>query len=298
MATLTVRPEGTVSNAITFKHILACTDFSPASQAALRVAQMMAKRSDAMLYVLHAVPPEAYPLVPPDAVVTVHDYERQRSSEQMHTIGQLCDRVGIHHQEIVRYGFVGDVLRQVLAEQPIDLLVVGTHGSKGIEKLLLGSVAEEIFRWAECPVLTVGPRLGRKAQEVTKLNAVLFATDFSFHSEKALPFALSLAAQHHAELSVLHVVEKLGDPAPHNRSRVRDLYMPRLKKLIPASTAAHFFVRFGNAAEELLALTEDIEPDMIVMGVRKAEGASSHAPWAIASRVVRGATCPVLTVRS
>ena len=99
----------------------------------------------------------------------------------------------------VSEGF-GDFVR----EHNIDLLIVGTRGRSGISKLLLGSVAEEIFHCVCCPVLTIGP-WSRPAARQLKLNRVLFATDLSAESFSAISYVLTAAKTWQADIDVLHV---------------------------------------------------------------------------------------------
>ena len=116
------------------------------------------------------------------------------------------------------------------------MLVLGTHGRAGLGKLLIGSVAEEVFRRASCPVMTVGPHASSKVQNEIHFQHILFATDFSPDSLAALPYAVSLAKEDQAKLTFLHVVEQ---PAAGivDLDAVTSALMLRLHKLIPAAAA-------------------------------------------------------------
>jgi nucleotide-binding universal stress UspA family protein len=103
-------------------------------------------------------------------------------------------------------------LAKAIQEKKIDLIVMGTRGRSGVGKFLLGSSAEEVFRQAPCPVLTVGPHSPAKAPH--EFTRIVFATDFSPESVAALPYAVSLAQECQAHLTLLHVVAepKGGEP--------------------------------------------------------------------------------------
>jgi nucleotide-binding universal stress UspA family protein len=88
-----------------------------------------------------------------------------------------------------------------------DLLVLGTHGRGGVKKVLLGSVSEEMVYSAHCPVLTVGPDVSPKPMPELRLRRILCATDLLPSSAKALAYALWMAQQEHAQLTVLHSIE-------------------------------------------------------------------------------------------
>ena len=94
------------------------------------------------------------------------------------------------------------------------LVVVGTHGRPGISKVLMGSVAERIFRQASCPVLTVGPNVSGEPEAIVDMHTILFPTDFSPESVAAVPYATSLAQEHQARVYLLHVTSGAVDDVP------------------------------------------------------------------------------------
>jgi nucleotide-binding universal stress UspA family protein len=168
-----------------------------------------------------------------------------------------------------------------------------------LKKLVMGSAAELIFRHATCPVFTVGPKVAEPQGDALAFKNIVFATDFSAGSLKALPFALSLAEENQAALSLLHVMPLV--PMQH-QVHVAAGVKKQLEDLIP--TEARDWCRpapvvsFEFPAEGILHLAATQSADLIVMGVRKrAPRASAHLPWAIAYEVVSHAACPVLTVR-
>jgi nucleotide-binding universal stress UspA family protein len=222
---------------------------------------------------------------------------------------------GIDHEALVERGAIRSVLPELIRDREIDLLVMGTHGRGGIRALLLGSVAEEVFRLVSCPVLTVGPRVPPEAKDASLIRQILFATDFGSASLAALPYAISLAHEYHAKLTMLHVlppVLTINAALPwYSRADLIDQLEPgrqrtldRLAQLIPKqhhlSSIPEFVAPFDTLPWGILNVADEREADMIVMGVnRTAFGrASAHTPWAIAHGVVRYAKCPVLTVRS
>src|SRR5262249_31861413 len=148
-----------LEKSVTFKNIVVATDFSEVSRRAIEVAADIASENDSELYVLHASPPEPRLAVPLDPVPSALDPEVTHARESLDKLGKSQRFKSLHHEEIVERGPVWDVVEDVCERKRADLLVVGTHGRTGIRKLVLGSVAEEIFRRASSPVLTVGPRV-------------------------------------------------------------------------------------------------------------------------------------------
>jgi len=173
-----------------------------------------------------------------------------------------------------------------------------------VARAVLGSAAEEIFRRATCPVLTVGPRISADPERRLEMKEILFATDFSPESLNALPYALSLAQEHQARLTVLYVVPEaeVGDlvhPEIYAESNER-----RLRQLVPPEAHAwcepNFRIEKGEAADKIMEVAVALGADLIVLGVRTLGGhigAATHVARHTAHTVVTKAECPVLTVR-
>lgn len=286
---------------IAVQNILFATDFSPFSDAALPFALSIAHQYGAKLYAAHVVSSDAYLFVSPESwAASVEQYEEQQKLE----VARLEERLrGVAHQVLTPVGEVWDVLFRLIRDHGIDLLVLGTHGRTGLKKLLMGSVAEKLFRQASCPVLTVGPHVVLPEKSVAEFNHVLFATDFSDESLAGLPYAISLAQEHQAHLSLLHVLEEPGAGTVDLEANAGFLRQ-RLQELIPrdAELWCHpeYFVEFGPPQERILEFAAERDVDLIVVGIRPPHGSlggSTHLGHRTAQHLVAHADCPVLTVR-
>jgi nucleotide-binding universal stress UspA family protein len=203
------------------------------------------------------------------------------------------------HEMVLERGDLWAVVENLIREHQIDLVVTGSRGRQGLSKLVLGSSAEKIYRRATCPVLTVGPA-ARPVEKEWKLKKILFPTDGSETSLKALPYALSLAEENEATLIFLRLMPLA--PAEFRESdeaSVREALRPLVPPEAEAWCKPEFVVRFEFPEEGILRLAREREVDLIVMGVRAARETAipHHLPWPIASHVVAEAPCPVLTVR-
>jgi nucleotide-binding universal stress UspA family protein len=203
----------------------------------------------------------------------------------------------IPHEVIIRKGDIWQELSAIVDQEAIELVVVGTHGRTGVSKVLMGSVAERIFRQAPCPVLTVGPNVSGEPEAIVDMHTILFPTDFSPESVAAVPYAISLAQEHQARVYLLHVTSGAVDDVPEVSVKTA------LHNLIPPQTEflcePRMFIESGEPAQKILELAEELAVDLIVLGVKptpRLPGAS-HLAMATAYRVVTGAICPVLTVR-
>jgi nucleotide-binding universal stress UspA family protein len=284
------------------RNMLFATDFSPASVAAAPYAAEIARRYGAKLFTLHVRPPIVNPMTQPTSWKTAEEGARVEAEQQRREL--LATFAGLQPEILIEEGALWSNLEAAIGKNRIDLIVLGTRGRSGIGKLLLGSSAEEIFREAPCPVLTVGPHSSTVAKRDGQITRILFATDFSPESMAAAPYAISLAQEHQAHLTLLHVIEEhkaceLVQPTDLMKSSeqlLRDL-VPEEAKLwcVP-----EYVVEQGVPAERILTVATRQKAELIILGIRRPSGvpgADTHLPIATAHKIVSHATCPVLTVR-
>ncbi len=287
---------------VALKNILFTTDFSPAADAALPFAIQIARRYGAKLHGVHVRPFDLYTGVPPASwPVLAEETEKAIKENTERLENELRD---VPHNIVVGQGDIWEVLATVIQENDIDLIVLGTQGRTGIEKMLMGSVAEEIFRRAMCPVMTVGPHVSVDPARAVEMHQILYATNLKPESQAATPYAVSLAEENQACLTLLHVCENLKtgdllDPAQYIEPTLRVL-----GSLVPEEAGLwcrpECIVETGDPAEKILEVAERRQADLIVLGVRGEKGvpgAATHLDRAIAHKIVVGARCPVLTVR-
>ena len=287
---------------VSLKNILYATDFSPTAEAALPYVVGLAKRFGATVYALHVRFPATYPVVGPEGMPQVMEAAEEQAKQESKQLHELL--AGLPHEVFITEGDIWTTINDTVRQQKIDLIVIGTRGRTGIGRALLGSVAEEIFRRAPCPVLTVGPHVSKDAKARLEMKEILYATDFSPESLAALPYATSLAQENQARLTLLHVIgePKVGELV-HPEQYV-DSTLRQLRKLVPSEAELwcepKFMVEHGPAADKIMEVAIARGADLIVLGVRGAEGrmgATTHLLRPIAHRVVTQAQCPVLTVR-
>lgn len=300
------------------KSVLVASDFSAASEKPLRHALAIARRYGSRFCLAHVISSLGLTIAGPEAINLAEQAvqrDANRLDEDLTSSGALGS---LEHKTIIREGEVWPQLREIIRQERVDMIVIGTHGRHGIGKLLLGSVAEQIFRNADCLVLTVGPGSYQQARvDNTRGNLTfLFTTDFADASVKALPYAISSANQFGAKLVLLHVLPPVpmpegfhwytADDLMQMRQNAREQNLRRLKDLVQGVTLKvkpEFVVEFGSASnlsETILEIAEKLEADGIIMGLHRSThiGVVSHMPWSTAYELVCGASCPVLTVRS
>jgi len=203
----------------------------------------------------------------------------------------------------------GTVILNYADQEDVDLIVMGTHGRRGLGHLFLGSVAEEIVRRARCPVLTV--REQKEPQKIEALEHILVPLDFSEHSRNALAYAKNIAAAYAARLHLLHVVEGSIHPYFYSlgKSSILDLYPevePRsrqeLEKMFREvegpEVEMELHVIAGRANSDILKFAEKKASDLIVIATHGLTGIEHFFIGSTTQKVVRRALCPVFTVKS
>jgi nucleotide-binding universal stress UspA family protein len=283
--------------ALSLKNILLAADFSPGSETAVKYAQAIARRHASRVHTIHVNSPDSYNLLDPDAFAITFNGPEANSKNIADVLHGLL--TGLPSQTPLRQGAVWEVIGDVARRNEIDLLVLASHGRHGIPRLVLGSVAEEVFRNVSCPVLTVGPDVKPCNSREMKIKKVLLATHFDAGSTAPLHAAL-LCNEFGAELTVLHVADE--NKAASNGKTSKELAQ-QLTSVVPPEASLWqkpaCVLKYGLPSANILEVAQQMRADLIVLGARHPEPAriNSHLPWATAARVIAEAECPVLTVR-
>jgi nucleotide-binding universal stress UspA family protein len=283
--------------AISLKNILLATDFSSGSETAMKYAQAIARRHASRVHTIHVNSSDSYNLLDPDAFAITFNGPQANSKNIPDVLHGLL--TGLPSQTPLRQGGVWEVISDVVRRNEIDLLVLASHGRHGIPRLVLGSVAEEIFRNVSCPVLTVGPDVKPRNSREMKIKKVLLATHFEAGSTAPLHAAL-LCNEFGAELTVLHVADE--NRVASNGKTSKELAQ-QLSSVVPPEACLWqkpaCVLKYGLPSANILEVAQQMRADLIVLGARHPEPAriNSHLPWATAARVIAEAECPVLTVR-
>ena len=305
---------------IEITRILCPIDFSDYSRHALDHAVAVARSYDSTITLLHVcsvVPVAAYaPGTPilPSVVLTPADRDELLASMRRFAEDEAGSGLPIQ-LEICEGNAAVEILARASA-MPSDLIVMGTHGRSGFERLVLGSVTERVLRKAACPVLSV-PRHVRDAVPALPVlfKDILCAIDFSDCSINALNYAMSLAQEADARLTVLHVIELFPElPAdmtetvqggPRNLTEyvaaVEQDRRARLKAAVPESVRTYCAVETvlatGKPYREILRVAMEQHSDLVVIGVHGRGATDLLFFGSTTQHVVRQATCPVLTLR-
>jgi len=292
---------------IAIDSILCPVDTSEISRAALDYAIAIATQYGARLRVLEvAATPDLPPAVTPAAVVSLTIERRKALIEELEQFVEPALAAGVPTEIRLEEGYA---VAQILADvesMPADLLVMGTHGRHGFDRLVLGSVTEKVLRKTNSPVLTVPPRARRVRDGAPLFTTILCATDFSAAATRAVDYAVSLAEHSHARLVLVHVLDWVVPQVmvariEESRPQWELEALEQLRQLVPASTRqvcqVEERVGAGRAADEIIRLAAETSTDLVVAGVSGSGALDRALLGSVTHAVVHGATCPVLTVR-
>jgi nucleotide-binding universal stress UspA family protein len=296
------------------KKILYPTDFSSCSKQAYAHALFIAEQYNAELHILHVITvhhDDAY-----DPTYDYPDLEEYNLHLEKHAQAESDELIKRHKTSDVKiikiqergYSPSANIL-QYAQNNNIDLIVMGTHGRRGLGYLFLGSVAEEVTRFARRPVYTI--REQKPTIPVEKINRILVPIDLSKFSKQALHYANELCRDYDSELEVIHVVEDRVHPALYatGKSSIFD-FMPDITKkstklinemfdeIVGPKVKKKIKIMEGVPAREILNYAEQKDVNMIVLTTHGASGLNQFFLGGVAEKIIRRSICPVFTIKS
>jgi len=278
--------------------ILLATDFSRTSDIAASYAKALAFRFSSIVEIAHIL--DSSPATSFEAIAPAVDDRRQIAGENLEHLRKDFCASGIKVQITLQEGRQTDAsLLSIANEQRVDLIVAGTQSKSILERLILGSTAEQLIRKATCPVLTVGPNAKPAGNAPLAFQSIVYATDFSAEASKASTYALSFAQDSGARLYFCHVLDEQTTNSAQKKSSDK-AFRAALKKMIPESAydwcTPECVVEHGNPSKAILELAARIQADLIVLGARKASFWLTHIDQGLTPDLLAQATCPVMTV--
>ena len=290
--------------------ILVATDFSPLAQEAIRQAHERAAPVRATLAVCHIVQNELksnvlFPhLTTPHALLSPLELDRIREALSAN-VKSLTGRGEGEFEILVDDGTPYAAILTLAESWKADLIVIGSHGSEDLYDLMLGGVAENVTRYAHCPVLVAKPH--------KKSGHIVAGTDFSDHALSAVEAAVEEARRTGSRLTIVHSMQVswsassfaargLGSPPPEpsveKYDELRKAVEDRLVELVARfELAADPRVLDGPAAAALIRIAKETNADLLVVGTRGRTGLARVLLGSVAEGAVRSAPCSVLVVR-
>jgi len=281
------------------QNILVATDYSEAAHQALQAAIAIAGNYGSNILLAHASFSSNFAagegVIPPEFLVD----QLAEDKQQMQDL--VADHPGLtkmHVDTVVEYADPVALIERLVQTNAIDLVVVGSQGLSGLERLALGSVAESIVYNITLPVLIMGPHAHN---EVEPFRSILLATNLSSTGLRPAQYASSLAERFHSQLLVVHVIEEpLKSLAI--QSEIETRLLQDMRSLLPkdADLSCHpqFRVEHGTPAERIVETARSVNASLLVVGARRVGALADHLPWLTLSKVIREAGCGVLAIRN
>jgi nucleotide-binding universal stress UspA family protein len=253
------------------KNVLCPLDFSPASLRAFDYAIRLAQKYGARLHLLHVIAPvlpigyENY-FDTTDMIANI----RKQAESELKELRKVAVDAGVKAGTMVQTGHVQEEITHYVNTQSIDIVVIGKHGRRAINRWFLGSTTERLLRHLPVPILIIGEGKPKRAVP-PNIERVLMTTDFSGGTPDAVSYALSLAGDANAIVTVLHVIPittpgvRIPFEEPINDVRAE------LERLLPAKSAISdrilTKIKSGVPHEEILNFVEKTRPDLLVMNI-------------------------------
>ena len=280
---------------ISLNRILVATDFSPSAERAVQYAAALGRRFGATLDLVNVLDlgingaEYGAGTMPLDVVAHGSEVELQHERRRLDDIPTIITL-------LESFAPVDAILAHAAGSKP-ELIVMGTTSRSGLEKLVLGSTAEQIFRRSTIPVLTVGPRAKMPEPGTFNFRTIVYAASHTEESRKAATFAYAFAQDSGAHVYVCHVLPEHEAATPAQT----DEALQKLQRLVPPGISdwctPECVVESGNASQAILELAKRVGADLIVLGPRENSFALKYLESGITPQVLASAACPVMTVR-
>ena len=285
---------------LSIDNVLLATDFSLASEKAGVYAKAVARRFGSKLEIANVFNPAVVTSYEEAIVQMTASDRKEISEENLACFARNLSLAGIPTELVSTEDHSpSKALLEIASEHGADLIVAGTEAKTGLSRLILGSTAEEILRRANCPVLTVGPRVKTPENGQLEFRTIIFATDFSTEAAKAAVYAFSFAEDSAAHLYCCCVLS-LSDEGLKTRQELDERFKQKLHDMIPEDTydwcTPECVVRYGEAATSILELAERVHADLIVLGARRPSFWLTRVEGGLTPALLAESKCPVLTV--
>jgi nucleotide-binding universal stress UspA family protein len=296
------------------KKILLPTDFSRCAEQALAHTVFLAEKYNAEIHLLHVMTLfKDQPILINDEISETEEMIRKLENmveKQFNKVVNYQGSANLVINKSTRRGIsAAPIILEYASDQNIDLIVMGTHGRRGLGHLLVGSTTEEVVRMANCPVFSV--RESEKPKSLEAINKILVPVDFSDHSKSALAYAAEIAESYDAQLQLFHAIEETVHPvySLSGKSSKIDLVpgieedcRKKIKQMIQATSISmeetEIIVKSGQAALEIIRFATENLSDLIIIATHGLTGIEHFLLGSVTEKVVRMSPCPVFTVKA
>ncbi len=268
--------------------IVVGTDFSDASWAVVEYAVTLAIAESKPLHLAYVMP-----VVPEDSP-TLLEIQKDELVSQVKTAAAAMNQHGLTATGVLTMGSASHELIRTANRLDATYIVVGTEGVGGLDRLLLGSVAETVIRKADRPVIVVGPGATKRAKATIPWKHLLLACDTAHGVTEAAQLAGNIAADHHASLTIFNVREEGIKYPSEDQFETMEQMMSREAWL---TVKPQCLIRAGDPAKEIIRMVEDSQADLLVMSVHRGGKLLTHLHGGIIANILHMSRCPCMILR-
>ncbi|MCO5189495.1 MAG: universal stress protein [Anaerolineae bacterium] len=279
-----------------FERIIVPLDGSDFAERPLSFAQSIAHAYDAQMTLMTVAPPAKAKFRRADA--TERDQEWRQQVAYLDNLVQGLQRAGINADFVIESGSIVEQIDAFAAESHADLILMSTHGRSGMERWLIGSVANKLTRQTSTPVLLVRPTVAWRSRW-SQFKRLLVALDGSQNAEYILPYAVSFALHFDSEIILLSVPSGQEDAISSAHSESIRTYLEHILDVVRAQNIeAQAIVTGSSAASTIIDVCEDEEADLIMMTTHGFSGLDRFMLGSVAERVIQHTIAPVFLLPS
>lgn len=292
------QPVRLATSPLEIRRILVATDYSEPACRAIEAAVAIAGVYSSEVVLAHASTPFHFAAgegVIPDLLV---DQLAEDEAQMKDLVSRIPELAALRVETIIDYASPVSMILDLVQKMRPDLIVLGSEGPSGMERVALGSVAETIAHAVTVPVLIMGPHAHTNRKP---FKSIVFATDMHTTGLRPAQYASSLAEAFHSHLLLLHVIEREPEYSSL-RSEIEDRMREDMRSLLPADAGRNFpyefAIDYGKPAERIVEAARSVEATLVVLGSRRGGLMEDHLPWMTLSQVIREASCGVMVVRN
>jgi len=278
------------------KEILVASDLSEVSENALGYAKSIAKRFGSHILLVHTSP--AVNAIPIPQGGWVQDRSEAHVEEQLEAAGIALRAEGFLADAVNAHGSVKNEIEFLANSHHADLIVLGTHGRRGLNRLIFGSEAEAVTRSAACPVLTVGPSASPAPPGAWIPKNILCAISLDPRGVEAATYGFTLSDSLGADFALVSVVDR----AHSSDEKAWQIFERAFAQALPDGDIrrckVHHLRTSEKTADKIIDVAKTFKADLIVMGAKGPSLAATHLHAGVVTQVLVNARCPVLTIRA
>jgi nucleotide-binding universal stress UspA family protein len=264
-------------------------------------ATAQARLSGAKVLLVHVIQPsylrtnptEGLPFVLPSPTLRSVQSRLNETVKEFQYEGVLCE-------PIVLKGLPGEQIPALIHERRVDRVIVGTRGAEALDRILLGSLADDLLHQVDVPVCVVGPHVRPQASPNRKPTSILVATSFRSQRPLSVQLAVELATFYHSRLTLLHVASeehRTEEQCQSLRKQAQEELAALIAERGDVQLAATVRIRGGNPSERIIAFGSKVQAELIILGASAATRAFHLLVTGVVHRVIAEACAPVMTVR-